>query len=110
MGAYLLGEFLSVPCIIEILRWAPDVWQLRDCLRHWLTWKSEADKSIMSSNETSVGTPEARSDDSDEIDKTLLIIVPSIASQHLQGFAARRDMNVSGIPLSTSFLHNYCRH
>ena len=93
----LLGEYLSVPCIIEILRWGPDVWQLQDCLRHWLTWKSEASKSIMSANETSVGTPEARSDVRQEVDKTLLIIVPSIASQHLQGFAARRDMNISGI-------------
>ncbi|MEL6457879.1 MAG: hypothetical protein AAFQ91_06465 [Cyanobacteria bacterium J06621_15] len=93
----LLGEFLSVPCIIEILRWAPDVWQLRDCLRHWLTWESEADKGIIPANETSVGNSEAHSDDSDEIDKTLLIIVPSIASQHLQGFSARRDINISGI-------------
>ena len=93
----LLGEFLSVPCIIEILRWAPDVWELQICLRHWLTWKSEADKGIMSANETSVGNSEARSDVRQEIDKTLLIIVPSIASQHLQGFAARRDMNISGI-------------
>ena len=93
----LLGEYLSVPCIIEILRWAPDVWQLRDCLRHWLTWKSEANKGIMSANETSVSNSKTRSDDSDKIDKTLLIIVPSIASQHLQGFAAHRDMNISGI-------------
>jgi len=93
----LLGEFLSVPCIIEILRWAPNVWELEDCLRHWLTWKSEASKSIMSANETSVGTPEARSDVRQEVDKTLLIIVPSIASQHLQGFAARPCMNISGI-------------
>ena len=93
----LLGEFLSVRCIIEILRWAPNALELEDCLRHWLTWKSEASKSIMSANETSVGNSEACSDGSDEIDKTLLIIVPSIASQHLQGFAARRDMNISGI-------------
>ena len=43
----------------------------------------------MSANETSVGTSEACSDGSDEIDKTLLINVPSIAFQHLQGFAAQ---------------------
>ena len=93
----LLGEFLSVPCIIEILRWAPNVWELEDCLRHWLTWKSEASKNIMSANETSIDTPESGSDVREEVDKTLLIIVPSIASQHLQGFVARRDMNISGI-------------
>ena len=93
----LLGELLSVPCIIETLRWASNVWELEDCLRHWLTWKGEASKSIMSTNETSVGTSEARSDDSEEIDKTLLIIVPSIASQHLQGFASRPCMSISGI-------------
>jgi hypothetical protein len=93
----LLGEYLSVPCIIEILRWGPDVWQLQDCLRHWLTWKSEASKNIMSANETSIDTPESRSDVREEVDKTLLIIVPSIASQHLQGFAARSCMNISGI-------------
>ncbi|MEM9925635.1 MAG: hypothetical protein AAF915_18110 [Cyanobacteria bacterium P01_D01_bin.50] len=88
---------MSVQCIIKILRWAPDVWELQNCLRHWLTWKSEADKGIIPANETSVGTSEACSDVRQEIDKTLLIIVPSIASQHLQGFAACRDMNISGI-------------
>ena len=93
----LLEEFLSVPCIIEILRWAPNLWELEDCLRHWLTWKSEASKSITSAKETSVETSEASSDVREEIDKTLLIIVPSIASQHLEGFAARRDMTISGI-------------
>lgn len=93
----LLGELLSVPCIIETLRWAPNIWELLDCLRHWLTWKGEARKSIIPANETSIVTPEIHSDDSDEIDKTLLIIVPSIASQHLQGFAARPCMNISGI-------------
>ncbi len=93
----LLGEFLSVPCIIEILRWAPNVLELEDCLRHWLTWKSEASKSIMSANETSVSTSEVSSVVREEINKTLLIIVPSIASQHLQGFASRRDINISGI-------------
>ena len=66
-------------------------------MRHWLTWKGEARKSIIPANETSIVTPEIHSDVREEIDKTLLIIVPSIASQHLQGFAARPCMNISGI-------------
>ncbi len=93
----LLGELLSVPCIIETLRWAPNVWELRDCLRHWLTWKAQASSNIIPVNETTVGTSELKSDRPSDVDKTLLIIVSSIASQHLQGFAACPSMNIAGI-------------
>ncbi|MEB3218986.1 MAG: hypothetical protein VKN72_22500 [Nostocales cyanobacterium 94392] len=93
----LLGKLVSVKCIIETLRWAPNVWELQDCLRHWLTWKAEASSSVIPVNETTVGTSELESDRPEDVDKTLLIIVPSIASQHLQGFAACPSMNIAGI-------------
>ena len=100
----LLGEFLCVPSIIEILRWAPDQWDIQDCMRHWLAWKAEADSSIIPVDETPVYTySEENEIDSEEneeleVDKILLIIVPSITPQYLKGFGAKPSaMNIPGI-------------
>lgn len=97
----LLGELISVPCIIEIRRWAPDEWEIQTCLRHWLAWKAEADRSIIPVDENSIDidTDEEESDNlEDVVDKTLLIIVPSIAPKNLQGFGARPSaINIPGV-------------
>ncbi len=100
----LLGELVSVPSIIEILRHAPDEWNIKDCMRHWLTWKAEANSSIIPINETPVYTDsqdnETDSEENEElkVDKILLIIVPSIAPQHLEGFGAKPSaINIPGI-------------
>jgi hypothetical protein len=85
----LLGTLVSVPCIIETLRWTPNEWDLRTCMLHWLTWKSEADGSIIPVNESSIATNGQNDECFDEVDKTLLIITPSITPQMLQGLTAR---------------------
>ncbi len=104
----LLGDLVSVPCIIEIMRWAPNDWDLRDCLRHWLSWKAESNGSIIPVDETSVYVDideeeeeeeeEEEDDYLEKVDKTLLVIVPSIAPQFLEGFAAQSSViNIPGI-------------
>lgn len=94
----LLGELISVPCIIEILRWAPNEWDLRTCLRHWLTWKVEADGSIIPVDENPVHTDEQEDDQLEDDDKTLLIIMPSITPQRLKGFGAKKSvLNIPGV-------------
>jgi hypothetical protein len=110
----LLGELASYPCIVEILRWAPDEWELQTCLHHWLTWRAEGSGSIIPIDEYL--DPEEEEDEYEEedeeesdtsqeslrdrfnIDKTLLIIVPSIAPQQIEGFAAQPFIfNIPGI-------------
>ena len=94
----LLEKFLSVPCIIETLRWSPDEWDLRTCMRHWLTWKAEANNSIIPVAESSTNTDKQKDDSLEDDDKTLLIILPSIARQYLQGFAAKPSaINIPGV-------------
>jgi hypothetical protein len=93
----LLGKFVSVPCIIDALRWSPDEWDLRTCMRHWLTWKAEASSSIIPVAESPTNTDKKR-DSQEDGDKNLLIIVPSIAHQYLQGFAAKPSViNIPGV-------------
>jgi len=94
----LLGELVSAPCLIEILRWAPNTWELQTCMRHWLTWTVEADGSILPVDENPVPTDEQENDQLEDDDKILLIIVPSIAPQHLKGFGARASViNIPGV-------------
>jgi hypothetical protein len=104
----LLGELVSVPCIIEIHRWAPDDWDLRNYLHHWLTWKAENNGSIIPVDETPVYRDEEDSDDLQEsleeelevIDKTktLLIIVPSISPRYIEGFGGKASaINIPGV-------------
>lgn len=94
----LLGQLVDSPCIIEILRWAPNEWDLRNCMRHWLTWKVEADGNIIPYNENPIHTDEQENDQQEDVDKILLIIVPSIAAQHLEGFGAQKSViNIPGI-------------
>jgi hypothetical protein len=101
----LLGKLVSVPCIIEIQRWAPNDWDLRTYLRHWLTWKAENNGSIIAVDETPVDTDEQsntsqelRDEQVENVDKTMLIIVPSIAPQYLQGFAGQASgINIPGV-------------
>jgi hypothetical protein len=103
----LLGELLFVPCIIEPLRWMPTTWEMRTCLRHWLQWKTESDRSIIPAHETPVYEEEEEveyndaDDEEDEpepIDKTLLIIVPSIVSKQLEEWGANPSQrNIPGI-------------
>jgi hypothetical protein len=96
----LLGELLFVPSIIEPLRWAPDDWTMQSCLQHWLLWKIADHGSIIPVDETPVyeekqdddydnDRDDDRDDDRDgdeEIDKILLIIVPSIDRKIIDGF------------------------
>ena len=90
----LLGELVSAPCMIEILRWAPDASELRTCMRHGLTWKAEANGSIIPVDENSFHTDDQPEHD----DKTLLIIMPSIAPQQLKGFTAQASViNIPGV-------------
>ncbi len=94
----LLGELVSVPCIIEILRWAPNEWDLQTCMRHWLTWKVETDGCIIPVDENPVYTNEEENYQQELVDKILLIIIPSIAPQYLKGFAAQRSViNIPGV-------------
>jgi hypothetical protein len=101
----LLGELTLSPCIIEIFRWAPNQWDLETSLRHWLTWKAESNGSIIPINENSSDTDsfnsdtaqDSQSDRSLDEDKNLLIIVPSIAPEHLKGFGGKPSGNISGV-------------
>lgn len=92
----LLGELVHSPCIIEILRHAPNERDLRTCLRHWLTWSVEADGSIIPVDE-SVNTDEQDFHQQGDDDKILLIIMPSIAPQQLEGLGARNVINIPGV-------------
>jgi len=94
----LLGELVSAPCLIEILRWAPNTWELQTCMRHWLTWTVEADGSILPVDENPAPTDEQENDQLEDEDKILLIIMPSIAPQHLKGFGAQASViNIPGV-------------
>jgi|GEM_PF-876585 hypothetical protein len=109
----LLGKLVSNPCIIETLRWAPNIWELQTCLRHWLTWKAENSASIIpvyedasvdddayidDDDEEENGGLEEESDGLEEVNKTLVIIVPSITAQNLEKFGNNSSsINVPGI-------------
>ncbi|MBD2774967.1 hypothetical protein [Iningainema tapete] len=111
----LLGELVSIPCIIETLRWTPNQRNLRTCLGHWLTWTVEADGGIIPVDENPVYTEEENdqldddeendqldddeeNDQLDDVNKKLLIITPSITPERLQGFGARKtDLNIPGV-------------
>ncbi len=94
----LLGELVSAPCIIEILRWAPDTWELRTCMRHGLTWKAEARGSIIPVEENPVPTDEQENDQLEDDDKILLIIVPSIDPKEIEGFGGQASViNIPGV-------------
>jgi hypothetical protein len=84
----LLGKLTSVPSIIEILRWAPDAWDLRTCLRHWLAWKAEANKSIIPVDQTSVNKKK-KNNQLEKDKKASIVIVPSIAPENLKGMNAK---------------------
>lgn len=92
----LLGEFTSNPCIISPLRWTPNIWELRTCLSHFLTWTSEADGKIIPVNETLKDTDQEESKEEDN--KSQLIIVPSIFPDHWQGFGIKPSaINIPGV-------------
>lgn len=98
----LLGELLFVPCIIEPLRWSPTIEEMRTCMNHWLRWKVEADGGIVPVDEISVYEQEEDNDNEDYeeevVDRTLLIIVPSIMSKNLTGWGAKPSTrNISGV-------------
>jgi hypothetical protein len=94
----VLGQLLSVPCIIKPLRWLPTTCEIRTCMGHWLKWKVETDKSIISVNETPVYKKNKREDKNEAINKSLLIIVPSITSKQLNGWTAEpSSRNIPGI-------------
>lgn len=98
----LLGELLFVPCIIAPLRWLPMSWEIRTYMRFWLKWQAESDRTIFPVNETPVYKQNKREDeDEDEgeaIDKSLLIVVPSITPQQLNGWTAEpSNRNIPGI-------------
>lgn len=83
----LLGELLSVPCIIESLRWLPTTEELRTCMGHWLQWRVEADGGMIPVDETP-SDRDVTNDDEDIDDKISLIIVPSITAKQLEGWGA----------------------
>lgn len=102
----LLARFVSVPCMIEARRWTPSKWDLQVCMRHWLTWKAEVSNSIIPVGENLSDINKQKNDNRqdllnkcwEEIDKTLLIITPSINPQSLQGFGAQPSvMNIPGV-------------
>ncbi len=110
----LLGDLLVVPCIIEPLRWAPNDWTMQSCLQHWLLWKIADHGSIIPVDETPVYEEEPDDydydnesdnendddddDDAEEIDKILLIIVPSIDRGIIDGFGLTpTSRNIPGL-------------
>jgi hypothetical protein len=84
----LLGELLSVPCIIESFRWLPTTEDLRTCMGHWLQWKVEASGGMIPIDETS-HRHDLINGDEDIDDKILLIIVPSVTAKQLQDWGAK---------------------
>lgn len=96
----VLGELLFVPCIISPFRWLPTASEIRTCMSHWLKWKVEADNSIIPVNETPVYKEKKRKveDEGEAIDKSLLLIVPSVTSQQLNDWRANpSSRNIPGI-------------
>lgn len=91
----LLGELISVPCIIEPLRWLQTTEELRACMGHWLQWSVEASGGMIPVDEAS-SDRNLTNDDEDIDDKTLLIIAPSIIAKQLGGWGATPRRGISG--------------
>jgi hypothetical protein len=109
-----LGQLVSYPTIIAVLRHFPDEWELRGTLKHWLTWKAEESRSIVPVNHPATATEyedefedefedeyedeyeddwddeselaSATTEFEDKITKTMLILVPSLTTEMIQGF------------------------
>lgn len=96
----VLGELLFAPCIIAPLRWLPTASEMRTYTRLWLKWQMESDRSIIPVNQTSVNKKNKRKeeDEAEAMDKSLLFIVPLIASQQLNDWRANpSNRNIPGI-------------
>jgi hypothetical protein len=100
----LLGEILVAPCIIHNFRWAPNVWDIRNCLGNWLKWSVEDSGQIIPVDEEPVQEEELDDFEDDEdyeeepIKKALIIIVPSINPQICKGFGAKSSkFKISGV-------------
>ncbi|MCU0552556.1 MAG: hypothetical protein MUC48_24755 [Leptolyngbya sp. Prado105] len=92
----LLGELLSVPCIIETLRWLPTVREVRTCMRHWLSWKVGATGGMIPVDQDAVDREIEEEEDID--DKLLLIVLPSTTPTLLETWGASPDSrNVPGV-------------
>jgi hypothetical protein len=86
----LLGDFLYVPSIIQTLRWSPNSWTLRKCMRPLMVWDSAEHGCIIPVDEEPVYEEEEDDYDYDydqdeedeyepeEVTKILLMIIPSI--------------------------------
>lgn len=117
-----LGQLVSQPTIIAVLRHFPNSWEMRGQLKHWLTWKAEESRSIVPVN----APPPAAADDDwqddwdedldaeldreahvadqddaeieDKITKTMLILTPSLTAETRAGFGLQPvPMYASGI-------------
>ncbi|GAP97979.1 hypothetical protein NIES2104_45320 [Leptolyngbya sp. NIES-2104] len=90
----ILGDLLIQPCIIESLRSLPTSWEFRACLGHWLRWQVESDGSIIPVDEAAPIDNEDACEENDEAeelecDRRLLVIVPQMTAQQLEGWGAR---------------------
>lgn len=90
-----LSQFTHAPTLIQILRHAPDSWEMKACLRHWLCWRAEASNAISpvsaptgSREEPNEDweTPAAEASPEADLVQQMVILVPSIAVELLRGF------------------------
>jgi hypothetical protein len=85
-----LNELLDRPTIIQVFRHLPTSWDIRTCIRHWLSWWAEAAGTIVEVD--APPKPYESHDDLEEeetLDQAMLILLPSITSAMLKSYGAR---------------------
>jgi hypothetical protein len=93
----LLGELLFDPTLIAPFRSSPTFWDLREPMRHLISWQVEGDGGLLPMNETPHKPLETDHDD-DDPHKRSLIIVPSLRRKYLSGYGAKpSDLKIPGV-------------
>jgi hypothetical protein len=93
----LLGELLFDPTLIVPFRSSPTFWDLREPMRHLISWQVEGDGGLLPMNETPHKPIETDPDD-DDPHKRSLIIVPSLHRKYLSGYGAEpSDLKIPGV-------------
>ncbi|GAP99952.1 hypothetical protein [Leptolyngbya sp. NIES-2104] len=97
----LLGALITAPCIIETLRSIPTTRNFRKCFGNGLRWQVESDGGIlpidaMSGDDSMI--EDSSEDETEELEKQLIVVVPSMTEKQLAGWGAEPNhRNVAGL-------------
>ncbi len=97
----LLGSLVFAPSIIDCLRWTPTADDVQNSLSQWLRWNSENTGGIVAIEAPPVDETEAEAEFEAAaervVDRLLLVIVPSITEDLLDGFGIRPSTHLPGL-------------